>query len=40
VEQFRRDVYEVEARIVRAIGSDAEIRMLDRRVPAGKGELT
>jgi multicomponent Na+:H+ antiporter subunit E len=29
VERFRRTVYEVEARIVRAIGSDAEIRQLD-----------
>jgi multicomponent Na+:H+ antiporter subunit E len=40
VEAFRRNVYETEARIVRAIGSDAEIRMLARPVPAGKGELT
>jgi multicomponent Na+:H+ antiporter subunit E len=40
VERFRHDVYEVEARIVRAIGSDAEIAMLDRPVPAGKGEAT
>ncbi|MCA2218863.1 Na+/H+ antiporter subunit E [Jidongwangia harbinensis] len=40
VEAFRRNVYETEARIVRAIGSDAEIRMLDHPVPAGKGELT
>jgi multicomponent Na+:H+ antiporter subunit E len=38
VEQFRRSVYETEARIVRAIGSDAEIRMLDRPPSAGKGE--
>jgi multicomponent Na+:H+ antiporter subunit E len=38
VEQFRRSVYETEARIVRAIGSDAEIGMLDRRVPAGEGK--
>jgi multicomponent Na+:H+ antiporter subunit E len=29
VERFRSTVYEVEARIVRAIGSDAEIRQLD-----------
>jgi multicomponent Na+:H+ antiporter subunit E len=28
VEEFRRTVYDVEARIVRAIGSDAEIRAL------------
>jgi multicomponent Na+:H+ antiporter subunit E len=40
VERFRHDVYEVEARIVRAIGSDAEIGMLDRPVPAGTGEST
>jgi len=40
VERFRHDVYEVEARIVRAIGSDAEIGMLDRPVPAGTGEFT
>jgi multicomponent Na+:H+ antiporter subunit E len=40
VERFRHDVYEVEARIVRAIGSDAEIGMLDRPVPAGKERLT
>jgi multicomponent Na+:H+ antiporter subunit E len=40
VERFRHEVYEVEARIVRAIGSDAEIRMLDRPVPAGEGGLT
>jgi hypothetical protein len=33
-------VYEVEAGIVRAIGSDAEIRMLDSPIPVGKGELT
>jgi multicomponent Na+:H+ antiporter subunit E len=39
VEQFRHTVYEVEARIVRAIGSDAEIRMLDRPVQVRKGEL-
>jgi multicomponent Na+:H+ antiporter subunit E len=40
VEQFRRSVFETEARIVRAIGSDAEIRMLDRPAPSGKGEPT
>lgn len=40
VEQFRHHVYEVEAGIVRAIGSDAEIRMLDSPIPVGKGELT
>jgi multicomponent Na+:H+ antiporter subunit E len=40
VEQFRHNVYETEARIVRAIGSDAEIRMLDRRPSRGKGEFT
>jgi multicomponent Na+:H+ antiporter subunit E len=28
VEQFRRDVHALEARIVRAIGSDAELRQL------------
>ena len=40
VEQFRRSVYEIEARIVRAIGSDAEISMLDRPVRTSKGEPT
>ena len=40
VERFRRDVYEVEARIVRAVGSDAEIRMLDRPAPAREEEST
>lgn len=40
VEQFRRSVYETEARIVRAIGSDAEIEMLEHRDPAGKGTPT
>ena len=40
VEQFRQSVYETEARIVRAIGSDAEIRMLDRPAPAGKEQGT
>lgn len=38
VERFRREVYETEARIVRAIGSDTEIGMLDRRPPLPKGE--
>jgi multicomponent Na+:H+ antiporter subunit E len=38
VEQFRHSVYETEARIVRAIGSDAEISMLDRPASTGKGE--
>jgi len=38
VEQFRHHVYDVEAGIVRAIGSDAEIRMLDQPVPVVKGE--
>jgi multicomponent Na+:H+ antiporter subunit E len=40
VERFRHEVYETEARIVRAIGSDAEIRMLDGPVPAGMEEST
>jgi multicomponent Na+:H+ antiporter subunit E len=31
VERFRREVYETEARIVRAIGSAADIRRLDHR---------
>ena len=39
VEQFRHHVYEVEAAIVRAIGSDAEIRMLDQPVPVVQGRL-
>ncbi|GIF01052.1 Na+/H+ antiporter subunit E [Paractinoplanes rishiriensis] len=38
VERFRREVYETEARIVRAIGSDEEIRMLGAPPPVGKGE--
>jgi multicomponent Na+:H+ antiporter subunit E len=38
VERFRREVYETESRIVRAIGSDTEISMLDRRPPLTKGE--
>jgi multicomponent Na+:H+ antiporter subunit E len=29
VERFRREVYALEARIVRAIGSDAELRQID-----------
>jgi multicomponent Na+:H+ antiporter subunit E len=33
VERFRRGVYEVEARIVRAIGSNAEISKVDTAVP-------
>jgi multicomponent Na+:H+ antiporter subunit E len=40
VEHFRRSVYETEARIVRAIGSDAEIAMLGRPIPAREGEST
>jgi multicomponent Na+:H+ antiporter subunit E len=36
VEKFRRSVYETEARIVRAIGSDAEISMLDGPAPSGR----
>jgi multicomponent Na+:H+ antiporter subunit E len=40
VERFRAQVYETEARIVRAIGSDAEIAMLDRPAPAVKESLT
>jgi multicomponent Na+:H+ antiporter subunit E len=40
VEQFRDGVYEVEARIVRAIGSNAEISMLDRPPHTRKEELT
>jgi multicomponent Na+:H+ antiporter subunit E len=38
VERFRREVYETEARIVRAIGSDPQISMLGRRPPLTKGE--
>jgi multicomponent Na+:H+ antiporter subunit E len=38
VEEFRRSVYDTEARIVRAIGSDAEISMLDRPAPAYRKE--
>ncbi|GAA3383274.1 Na+/H+ antiporter subunit E [Cryptosporangium minutisporangium] len=40
VERFRRTVYEVEARIVRAIGSDAEIRQLDTPPTASQGDPT
>jgi len=38
VERFRREVYRTEARIVRAIGSDADISRLNNRPPAGKAE--
>jgi multicomponent Na+:H+ antiporter subunit E len=38
VERFRREVYRTEARIVRAIGSDADIARLTTRPPAGKAE--
>jgi multicomponent Na+:H+ antiporter subunit E len=38
VERFRREVYETEARIVRAIGSDTDISMLGRRPPPTNGE--
>ena len=38
VERFRREVYRTEARIVRAIGSDADIAMLENRPPAGREE--
>jgi multicomponent Na+:H+ antiporter subunit E len=37
VESFRRSVYDVEARIVRAIGSDAEIARLDHHPPVNGG---
>ena len=40
VERFRREVYETEARIVRAIGSAGEIRLLERPVPIDKEEPT
>lgn len=36
VERFRRQVYDTEARIVRAIGSDDEIRMLEHPIPVVK----
>jgi multicomponent Na+:H+ antiporter subunit E len=39
VERFRRTVYEVEARIVRAIGSDAEIGALDSPPPDSQGDI-
>ncbi|UQU62706.1 Na+/H+ antiporter subunit E [Couchioplanes caeruleus] len=38
VERFRREVYATEARIVRAIGSEAEIAMLDGPVPVRRRE--
>jgi multicomponent Na+:H+ antiporter subunit E len=38
VERFRREVYRTEARIVRAVGSDAEIEMLGRPASTGKGK--
>ncbi|WP_199514091.1 Na+/H+ antiporter subunit E [Nucisporomicrobium flavum] len=38
VERFRREVYATEARIVRAIGSEAEIGMLGRPVPVRRRE--
>jgi multicomponent Na+:H+ antiporter subunit E len=37
VERFRRSVYAVEDRIVRVIGSDTEVRLLDR-PPTANGE--
>jgi multicomponent Na+:H+ antiporter subunit E len=37
VERFRGSVYEVEERIVRVIGSDSEVRLLDR-PPTATGE--
>lgn len=40
VEAFRRNVYETEARIVRAIGSDAEIRLLDHPPGTRQEEVT
>lgn len=39
VERFRHEVYETEARIVRAIGSDEEIRRLDHPPPIGGRRL-
>ncbi|MEU4426467.1 Na+/H+ antiporter subunit E [Actinoplanes sp. NPDC024001] len=36
VEEFRRSVYATEERIVRAIGSDAEIKMLEHHPASGK----
>jgi multicomponent Na+:H+ antiporter subunit E len=40
VERFRRTVYELEARIVRAIGSDAEISQVDSAPRDSQGDLT
>lgn len=40
VERFRATVYEVEARIVRAIGSDAEIAALDTPPSDSQGDTT
>jgi multicomponent Na+:H+ antiporter subunit E len=40
VERFRSTVYEVEARIVRAIGSDAEIGALGAATRNSKGDRT
>jgi multicomponent Na+:H+ antiporter subunit E len=39
-ERFRRTVYNVEARIVRAIGSDAEIQQVEVGPPDSKGHQT
>ena len=38
VEEFRRSVYATEERILRAIGSDAEIEVLERRPVTGREE--
>jgi multicomponent Na+:H+ antiporter subunit E len=40
VERFRRTVYEVEARIVRAIGSDEQVQQLDVEPHDSKGDAT
>lgn len=40
VERFRRTVYDTEARIVRAIGTDKEIRLLSQPVAPRKGGTT
>jgi multicomponent Na+:H+ antiporter subunit E len=40
VEQFRREVHETEARIVRAIGTDADIRIVNHQLPPEWGEPT
>jgi multicomponent Na+:H+ antiporter subunit E len=40
VERFRRTVYEVEARIVRAIGSNAQISRLDAAPYDSEGDIT